>query len=202
MFIPTLTIDILINLLFIRPSLARYESYRISGTQTRSTQDNNEDGNNDANKTTVIDLTILAALVTAFPGAITTIVSNTTATQPVSVKLKTHSSVIDPYNSKYMDLSTKEVNYQWYIVTNPGPVWFLTAVILENMDKLMDLFKYHTIQFFLNSIIKNPNAVTGAFETAAQTIVGVDHWNVNLSDYKNLLTRLLSMVHGGRKFLS
>ena len=87
-----------------------------------------------------------------------------------------------------MNLSTKEGNYQWYIVTKPEPGWSLIALTVENADKLMDLFKYRTIQFGLNSIMKIMTTGTVAFKTSAQTIVEVDQWNANLRYYKNLLT--------------
>ena len=82
---------------------------------------NNEDGNDDAIAKTVIDPTILASLATAITGAITNTVSNATATKPISLKKKAHSSGIDPYDSKSMYMSTKEGKYQWYIITKPKP---------------------------------------------------------------------------------
>ena len=72
--------------------------------------------------------------------------------------------------------------------------WILIAVTVENADNLMDLFKDHTVQFFLNSITKIPNAGTGAVGTAAQTIVGVKHWNANLRNYNNTLTQLHQLI--------
>ena len=135
----------------------------------------------------VIDPTILATLVTALTVAITTAFSNVAASQPVLVKSKTHSSVIDTYDSNLMDLRTNEGKYQCYIVTKPEPGWTIIAVTVKNADKLMGLLKYRIVQFGLNGIMKIQTAGNGEVETAARTIFGVDHWNTNLGCYKNFL---------------
>ena len=83
----------------------------MSVTRTRSRQNDDKDGDNNANSTAVIDPMILSVLFTTLTGASTTAFSNTIIAQPVSVNMKTHSSAINPYNSNLMDLSTKEINY-------------------------------------------------------------------------------------------
>ena len=113
----------------------------MSGSRTRNRQDDYKDGYNNANTTAVMYPTILAALVTALASAITTAVTNATIAQLVSVNAKMHSSVIDSYESRSMNLRTKESNYQWYIVTKTEPGWSLITVTMENVDKLMDLFE-------------------------------------------------------------
>ena len=160
----------------------------MSGTITSSMQNDNEDSDNYSNTTANIYPTILAALVTALTGAITTAVYNTNTTRPVSVNAKTHSSVINPYDSRSMNMITKDGKFQWYIITKPKPVWSLIVVTVENAEKLMDLFKDHKAQFGLNSIMQIPTMGTVAVETATQTIINIDQWNANLSYYKNLLT--------------
>ena len=85
----------------------------MSGTGTSIRKNDDKYGDDNANATAVIDLMVLSVLVTTLTGAITTAVSNTITTQPISVNMKTHSFAINPYNSKSMDLSTKNRNYQW-----------------------------------------------------------------------------------------
>ena len=92
-----------------------------------------------------------------------------------------------------MDLSTKKGKYQWYIITKPEPGWGLTAVTVENADKLMDLFKNCIIQFGLKSIMKTPTTGTGPVKTVERTIVGADRWSKNLSDYKKNMTQVRAL---------
>ena len=84
----------------------------MSGTITSSMQNDNEDSEKYSNTTANIYPTILAALVTALTGAITTAVYNTNTTRPVSVNAKTHSSVINPYDSRSMNMITKDGKFQ------------------------------------------------------------------------------------------
>ena len=84
----------------------------MSGTRTRSRKDDGEDSGNDANVTAVIYPKILNACVTTLTGAITTTVSKATTARTVSFNENNNSYEINPYDSKSMDLSTKEGKYQ------------------------------------------------------------------------------------------
>ena len=66
-------------------------------------------------------------------------------------------------------------------------------VIVDNTDKMTDLFNDRTIQLCLDSTMKITTEGTGAVKSTARTIVGVDHYNTNLSDYKNVLTQFHRM---------
>ena len=85
-----------------------------------------------------------------------------------------------------MDLNTIEFKSHQYIA-KPDLVCILIVVTVENSDKLMYLFKYCTAKFSFHSTMKIPAAGTGAVNTSVQTIIKVNHWNTNRSDYKNLL---------------
>ena len=65
---------------------------------------------------------------------------------------------------------------------------------LVDADKLMDLFKDCNVQFVLDRIIDILTTGTGVVRTAARTIFGINHWNANLSDYKNLLSLFYWMI--------
>ena len=180
---------------FIIPrfTLASYKDDKMSGIRTRSRQDK-EDDKYDSIAKTVIDSTILASLVTTLTGAITTMVSNASTDRPTSGITNTHSSTIDPYDTRFIHLKTKAGKYQWYIVTNPKPGWILLTVTVENADKLMDLFKYLTFHLVLNIIMKIPTAGIGSTKTASQTILGIDCCNTDLNDDKDLLNQFYQVT--------
>ena len=116
---------------------------------------------------TIIEPTVFDDLVTAPTGAITTIVSNITTARPITVNAKMHYSAINPYNTRSMNMDTKEGKYQYYIITNPKPGWSIIVVNMENAEKLLKLFKDRTVQFGLDSIMKILTAVTGVVKTMA-----------------------------------
>ena len=86
---------------------------------------------------TNIDPPTLRTLLNALTTAIAQGFSN--ASRPSTDRL--HSTSIDPYDSKTLDLETKEGKYQWAMVTKMTDGWVKLAVNVENADILMDLFR-------------------------------------------------------------
>ena len=125
-------------------NLASYEANRTSGSSTRSRKDEEySDANADA--TAVIYQIVRSDLVNDLTCTITTAVSNATTAKSISVNTKKNSSAINTYDTRSMNMNMKEGKYQWYIITNPEPVWSLIVVTVDNARKLMDLLKDRTV---------------------------------------------------------
>ena len=62
-----------------------------------------------------------------------------------------------------------------------GKKYRISATV-EHANTILDLFKDRSVQFGLNNIMNIPTSGTGEVEAAPQTIVGVDHWNEDVSD--------------------
>ena len=62
------------------------------------------------------------------------------------------------------------------------------SATVEHADKILNLFKYCSVHFGLDDIMNIPTSGTGEFYATPQTIVGMDHWNVEVRDYINILT--------------
>ena len=78
----------------------------MSSRTTRIRQDKEYNKDNAILKTAIYP-TVLVALITDLTGSITTAVSNVETNQTTPGTTKTHSSVIDPYDTRLMNLNTE-----------------------------------------------------------------------------------------------
>ena len=62
------------------------------------------------------------------------------------------------------------------------------SATVYHADKILELFKDCSVQFGLDNIMNIPTSGTGAVHATPRTIVGVYHWNADVSYYINILT--------------
>eukprot|EP00957_Ditylum_brightwellii_P010954 829946-Ditylum_brightwellii.AAC.1 len=57
----------------------------------------------------------------------------------------------------------------------------------------MDLFKDHQTQFGLDILLRIPTKGNGKIQIKPQTLVGVEHWDADLQEFKKLLVDIHSV---------
>ena len=89
--------------------------------------------------------------------------------------MKKYSTSLNPYETQASDTDTKDKKYQWAVVTRKIEGWKLLHILVQNADKLMDLFKDRKVQFGLDSICTVPTSGTGNTYPYSCTIAGVEY---------------------------
>ena len=62
------------------------------------------------------------------------------------------------------------------------------SATVKHSDKILDLFNNCSVQFRLDNIMNIPTSRTGEFHATPQTFIGMDHWNMDVMGYINILT--------------
>ena len=106
----------------------------------------------------------------------------------------THSNALDPYDNTSFDVSTKEGKYAWSIMTKMQDGWKLLTCSTDSANQLMDLFKDRQTQFGLDNILRIPTKGSGKIQANPRTLGGVDHWDADLQEYKNVLIDVHSVT--------
>ena len=81
----------------------------------------------------------------------------------------------------------KDGKYQWSIITKMIGGWKLLPILVENTDRLMDIFKDRKAQFGLDPICTVPTSGTGNTYPTFRTIGGAKYQKSNLKDHFELL---------------
>ena len=135
-----------------------------------------------------------AAALRALAGTIATAVAAAVGTTQPTTSIVTHSNAMDPYDTSNFDVATKEGKYQWAIMTKVTDGWTLVACTVDSADLLMDLFKDRQTVFGLDVLLRVPTLGLGRPSANPRTLVGVDHWDADLSEYKNILVDIHSVT--------
>ena len=106
----------------------------------------------------------------------------------------THSSALDPYDNTSFDVSTKEGKYAWATVTKMQDGWKPLTCSTETANQFMDLFKDRQTQFGLDNILRIPTKGNGKIQKNPRTLGGVEHWDADLRDFKNVLIDVHSVT--------
>ena len=119
----------------------------------------------------------------------TTTITNAMIPVPVMPMTITYSSTVDLYDIKSFEKKTKKGKYWWHLTakTEEGCKNDGISAKFKHADKILDLFKYCSVQFGLDNIMNILMFRKGAVHATPQTIVGMDHWNADLRDYINIL---------------
>ena len=120
----------------------------------------------------------------------TTAIANATVFVPIAPKTINYCSVINPYDDEYFATNMKEGMYRWHLNTKTDEGWMKDVIYatVYHSDKILDLFKFNSVQFGLENIMNIPTSWTGAVHATPQTIVVVDHWNADVRYHINILT--------------
>ena len=132
-------------------------------------QINQGDGHEDAAALSIAS-NVLRSLVMVITQVMTTAIANATVPVPITPNTITYSSAIDPYNDESFETKIKEGKYRWHLITMTAEGWEKYSVYptVEQANKILDLFKYCSVQFELENIINNPTSGTGADDDAPQ----------------------------------
>ena len=130
--------------------------------------------------------TIATAVATAMAAA-------QAANPPSRAYLTTHSNALDPYDNASFDVSTKEGKYAWSVMTRMQDAWKLLTCSTDSANQFMDLFKDRQTQFGLDNILRIPTKGNGKIQANSRTLGGVEHWDADLQDFKNVLIEVHSV---------
>ena len=133
---------------------------------------------------------VLRSLVMAVAKSMTPAIANATVLVASTPKTISYSSAIYPYDGKSFEMKMKEGKYWWHLITKTAEGWKKDGIsaIVEHANKILDLFKDHSVQFGLDNIMNIPTSRTGEFHATPQTFIGMDHWNMDVMGYINILT--------------
>ena len=157
-----------------------------------ATSDSEPEADDDARANTfVMDESTLQAFATTIASAVATAIAS--APRPTTASTFTHSNAMDPYDTPSFDVATKEGKYQWAMMTKITEGWKQLSCTVDTADQLMDLFKDRQTHFGLDILLRVPTTGNGRPQTNPRTLAGVEHWDADLQDFKNLLVDIHSV---------
>ena len=124
------------------------------------------------------------SLVTAVTQAMMTAIANAAVPVPVTPKIITYYSDIDPYDDESFGTNMKEGNYQWHLTTKTVGGWKKDGIYatVEHADKILELFKDRSVQFGLDNIMNILTSGTVAVHSTPQPslawITGMRTWGI------------------------
>eukprot|EP00957_Ditylum_brightwellii_P097077 7392713-Ditylum_brightwellii.AAC.1 len=78
-------------------------------------------------------------------------------------------------------------------MTKIQEVWKQQTCTTDSANQLMDLFKDHQTQFGLDILLRIPTKGNDKIQAKPQRLAGVEHWDADLQEFKNLLVEIHSV---------
>ena len=139
----------------------------MAGNANRNVSDDAAANAGDEDDTTApaIPKEILAEFLAALTGAITTAVV-TRVSVVRSVPTPRYSTSINAFDTKSMELTSRDGRGQWYKTTDKTGGWKEISLVTENADIFTDILTYRTTPFGLDPIMNVSTSGTGGVNGA------------------------------------